>query len=321
MTGATGFVGSHLVDALLGRNWSVRCLVRANRSSSRVQGLPVEVVHGDCRDPASLRDAVRGVDVVFHVAGIVRGLNARAFLEVNAIGTHNLLRAAAEFNPATKAFIHVSSQAAAGPSGGNASRESDMRPPISAYGRSKRQAEELVLAQSAKIPIVIIRPPIVYGPRDRNFLPIFRLVSKGIQPCIAGKSQRFSICYVDDLVRGLLLASDKEAALGQVFFLSDGREYGWEDVGNAVALAAGRKVRQLPVPKFFVMAGALAGEAIGVISRKPPTLNFGRAKEMVGYNWVCDINKSRNLLGFEPRVTLEEGIGLTLRWYKEAKWL
>ncbi len=321
VTGATGFIGSHLVDALVGRNWSVRCLVRGNGNASRLGALPVERCVGDCGYPTSLREAVRGVDVIFHLAGTTKALNAHAYFRVNAVGTENVLRAAVEFNPGIKAFVYVSSQAAAGPSVRVGKTETDLCAPISPYGQSKRRAEELALAQSASIPIVIIRPPLVYGPRDRNLLPLFKLASSGIYLRLAGSGQRFSLLYVEDLVRGLLLGAEKEEARGGIFFLSDGQDYGWKEIGNAAALAAGRRARGFLLPKSLILVYAVAGGVVAAIRRKPSLLDRGRAKEIVGPSWVCDIAKSRRLLKFEPRVTLDEGARLTFRWYKEAKWL
>jgi dihydroflavonol-4-reductase len=320
VTGATGFIGSHLVEALVAGEWSVRCLVRGN-AGVRLRESPVERCSGDCGDPMSLKKAVQGVDVIFHLAGAIKALDTQAYFDVNAVGTDNLLRACVEFNPAVKAFVYVSSQAAAGPSGRAAKTEADRSAPISPYGKSKRRAEELVLDQSAKIPVVILRPVLVYGPGDRNLLPLFRLISSwGIQPRTMG-DQRLSLLYIEDLVRGLLLASEREEARGEIFFLSDGQDYGWKEIGHAAALAVGRRARALPVPKSFIWASAVMGEMVAAIRRKPALLDCGRAKDMVQSSWVCDIGKSRGLLGFEPRVTLDEGARLTFLWYKEARWL
>ncbi len=321
VTGATGFIGSHLVDALVERKWSVRCLMHGNGSASRLRGLPIEHCSGDCCDAESLSEAVQGVDVIFHLAGVLKALNAQTYLEVNAGGTDNLLRASAEFNPGIRAFVYVSSQAAAGPGARAAKTEADICAPISDYGKSKRRGEEFVLARSAKIPVVVIRPPLVYGPRDRNLLPLFKLLSWGIQPRLTGKGQRFSLCYIEDLVRGLLLAAEKEEARGEMFFLSDGQDYGWKELGDAAALAIGRRARAFPVPKSLIRAYAVISDLIAALRRRPTLLDRTRTKEMMEPNWVCDIGKSGRLLGFEPRVTLDEGARLTLRWYKEAKWL
>lgn len=322
MTGGTGFIGSHLVDVLLERKWSVRCLVRENHGLSWLGNLPVERCPGDCRSPASLGQAVRGVDVVFHLAGATKALDERTYFEVNGVGTGNLLRACVEINPGVKAFVYVSSQAAAGPSSGKARTEADRCAPVSVYGRSKRLGEEIVLGQSARIPVTIVRPPVVYGPRDRALLRLFKLLSRGIRPCLAGRGeQEFSFCYVDDLVRGLLLVCEKEEARGQIFFLSDGGAYRWKDIGDAFARTMGRGVREITIPEFSVRACALVADMVATARHRPGVFSRDKVREMVQPGWVCDIGKSRRLLGFEPRVTLDEGAALTFEWYKGAKWL
>jgi dihydroflavonol-4-reductase len=321
VTGGTGFIGSHLVDLLVARKWSVRCLVREKRSPSWLQGRPIEYCPGDCCNPASLRQAVRGVDVVFHLAGTTKAVNARTYFEVNTVGTDNLLHACEESNPGIKAFVYVSSQAAAGPSGLVANTEADPCAPVSAYGRSKRQGEELTLARRGTIPVVVVRPPAVYGPRDLAFFPLFKLASCGIQPRLAGEGQRFSLCYVGDVVRGLLLVAEKEESRGEIFFLSDGRDYGWKEIGDAFARAAGRKTLCVPVPRSFIWTYAVAAEMVAAIRRRAAVINRDKVMEMVQPGWVCDNDKSRRLLGFEPQVTLDEGARLTFGWYKEAKWL
>jgi dihydroflavonol-4-reductase len=321
VTGGTGFIGSHLVNALLDNNWSVRCLVRGTGNASWLEGLSIERCPGDCCDPMSLPQAVQGVDVVFHLAGVTKALDERTYFTVNAAGTDNLVRACLECNPKLKTFLYVSSQAAAGPSAGCPSTEEDRCEPVSAYGRSKRQGEELALAFSAKIPVVVVRPPVVYGPRDRALLPLFKLLSWGIQPRLAGRGQRFSVCYVKDIVRGLLLAAQKDEARGHIFFLSDGRDYGWKEIGNAFARAVGRRASSVPLPRSLMWGYAAVSDAVAAVRRKPALLSCGKVKEMVQAGWVCDSGKSRRLLGFEPHVGVDEGARLTYAWYKEAKWL
>ena len=173
-----------------------------------------------------------------------------------------------------------------------------------------------------KDPVVVIRPPAVYGPRDRGLLPLFKLLSWGIQPRLARRGQRFSLCYVEDLVRGLLLVAEKEEARGEIFFLSDGKDYGWKEIGDAFARAAGRRAtRGFPVPESFIRAYAAIADMVAALRRRPALLNRDKVKEIVQPGWVCDNGKSRRLLGFEPHVTLDEGARLTFGWYKEAKWL
>lgn len=321
VTGGTGFIGSHLVDVLLDKKWSVRCLVRGNRQDSWLQGLPIERCAGDCRDGMSLKAAVRGVDVIFHLAGVTKARDAKTYFEVNATGTDNLLHACLEVNPEVKTFIYVSSQAAAGPSIGRATTETDRCAPVSDYGRSKLRGEETVFGYSGKVPVVVIRPPVVYGPRDRDLLPFFRLLSCGIRPRLMARGQRFSLCYVNDLVDGLLLTAEKDEARGGIFFVSDGQDYSWDEIGEAFSAACERKTHCVPIPKAMLWACAAGADVMAAVCRKPALLSYGKVKEMVQSGWVCSNNKSRRLLGFKPRIGLQEGAELTFLWYKAAKWL
>ena len=208
MTGGTGFIGSHLVEALLQRGIQVRCLLRKTSDLKWLKGLPIEVHWGDCNDKNSLREAVKGVDQVFHLAGVTKAVHEKTYFEVNAFGTENLIHACLENNPHIQKFIYLSSQAAAGPCrNGNKKRESDQCEPVSPYGQSKRMGEELALAHAHELPLLILRPSAVYGPRERDIYTFFKLLSKRIKPCLSGQDQHISLCYVEDIVQAILLAA------------------------------------------------------------------------------------------------------------------
>ena len=240
MTGATGFIGSHLVEALLQKEVQVQCLVRQTSDLTWLKNLPIEVVHGDCNDKASLGEAVKGIDQVFHLAGVTKAIKDKTYFEVNALGTENLIHACLENNPRLQKFIYLSSQAAAGPcQDGGTKKESDLCEPVSAYGHSKRIGEEFVLAHTHEIPLFILRPSAVYGPRDRDIYAFFKLLSKRINPCLSGQDQHISLCYVRDIIQAILLAAEAQESSGEIFFLSDGHDYRLEEIGNAFAQAMG----------------------------------------------------------------------------------
>ena len=321
VTGATGFIGSHLVETLLKHNWDVRCLVRQKGPYSWLAELPVEYVQGDCRKREPLAEAVRGVDAVFHLAGVTKAVDRRTYFEVNAQGTDNLLHACERNNPRLRRFIYVSSLAAAGP-GGTPRTEEDPCEPVSDYGRSKLAGEAFVLRRSSTIPITIIRPPIVYGPRDRALPPLFRLFNMGISPCLTGERQRFSFCYIDDLISGILLAFQKEKACGEIFFLDDGIHYSWDEIKDVILkVTAGRQTLSIPVPKFFIRGTACLCDVFAFIRRQPTFFNRDKAQEMIQPGWLCDNSKAKRMLDFEPRFALFTGIQKTYEWYKKVKWL
>ena len=322
VTGSTGFIGSHLVEALLQKGIHVRCLVRKTSNLKWLQGLPIELIEGDCNEKPSLIEAVKGVDQIFHLAGVTKAIHMETYFQVNALGTKNLIHACLEKNSHLQKFIYLSSQAAAGPcQNGRKKNESDGCEPVSPYGQSKRKGEELALEHSHEIPLLILRPSAVYGPRDRDIYAFFKILSKGIKPCFYRKDQWISMCYVQDVVRAILLASESKASHGEIFFLSDGNDYRMEEVGHIFEQAMGIKAIGLRVPEWCIIGIATLSEYFSKLSGKPPLLNRGKVEEMIQKNWVCDIMKAKTHLGFEPRIGLSEGAKLTYAWYRQEKWL
>ncbi len=319
MTGGTGFIGSHLAEALLQRGVQVRCLVRKASDVKWLKDLPVEIIPGDCGDTASLREAVKDIDEIFHLAGITKAVKEKTYFEVNTLGTQNLIRACLDNNPRIKKFVYLSSQAAAGPCrDGDKKKESDQCEPISAYGRSKRMGEELALVHVHEIPLVILRPPGVYGPRDKDFYTLFKWVSKGIKPSFSGK---VSLCYVQDVIQAILLAAQSQTKSGEIFFLSDGTDYLMREVGDVFARTIGTTPISIPIPKWLLFGIASFSEYLSIFSKKPPIINRGMAEQMVQADWTCDITKAKTMLGFQPQFQLSQGARLTYQWYKDQHWL
>lgn len=322
VTGATGFIGSHLVEALLQRGVQVRCLLRKTSDLKWLKDLPIERTLGDCIDKISLAEAVKGVDQVFHLAGITKAVKEKTYFEINAFGTENLICACLENNPRLQKFVYLSSQAAAGPCrNGNKKKESDLCQPVSPYGQSKRLGEELAIAHAQELPLLILRPCAVYGPRERDIYPFFKLLSKRIKPCLSGEGRHISLCYVDDIVQAVLLAAQSEEPSGEIFFLSDGQDYRLEEVGDIMAQAMGVNAIGVRVPGWVINGMASFSEFFFKLSGKPPLLNKGKVEEILQKNWVCDITKAKRALGFQPNISLLEGAKLTFEWYKKEKWL
>jgi len=322
VTGATGFIGSHLVEALVQRGSQVRCLVRNKRHLGWVKDCPVEFVTGNCQEKDSLKQAVKDVEHVFHLAGVTTAVKEKTYFEVNALGTENLVQACIENNPRLKKLIYVSSQAAAGPCrGGGKKKESDPCEPVSPYGKSKLMGEQLALSHSHELPLLIMRPCSVYGPRDKSFYALFKSLSKGVKPCLSDHDQHVSMCHVQDLVRAILLAAETQTENGGIFFLSDGQDYLMEEIGDIFAQAMEISALRLRLPKQVLYGMAFFAECISRVSGKPSIMSRGKVEEMIRKNWLCDITKARTLLGFEPRIFLAQGAKLTLAWYKKENWL
>ena len=322
VTGGSGFIGSHLVESLLQKGIQVRCLVRKKSDLKWLRDLPVEVVHGDCSDKTSLREAVEAVDQVFHLAGVTKAIKEETYFEVNALGTQNLIQSCLENNPHLRKFIYLSSQAASGPSRNrNKKRESDQSEPVSPYGESKRMGEELALAHTPDFPLLILRPSAVYGPRDKDIYALFKCLSKRMKLCLSGPNQHVSLCYVQDIVRAILLAAEAQTKSGEIFFLSDGHDYRMEEIGDIFAQAMGITALRIRIPKPMIFGIAFFSEYFSKFSKRPPLINKSKVKEMVQRDWVCDITKAKTVLGFKPEVRLLEGARFTFEWYKKENWL
>ena len=322
VTGATGFVGGNLVEMLLKRGWSVTCLIRNSGKAQPIRKPGIRLVAGDLSNPAALRDAARGVDTVFHVAGVIKAANRRQFIEANQYGTRRLLEAVAEVNPGLNRFVYVSSLSAAGPSkNGNMLDENEKPNPISWYGESKLKSEEEVLKFSNAWPVTILRPSAVYGPRDMETLLIFRMIKRGWMFTPGTISRRFSLIHVDDLSEACIKASGINTSSGEIFFISRPEIYRWEDVGEAIAQALKKRYIHISLPRWTALAAGIAGDlwthATGMIT----TINSQKAKELLQPFWLCDSSKARIHLEFSPVIELKKGIQETADWYIEKGYL
>ena len=275
ITGASGFIGSHLAAALAAAGHDVACLVRSSSRVDFLSTLAVKLVEGDCRQRDSLRAAVTGTDYVFHLAGAISAPDRQTYFDVNAGGTKNLFEACLEWNPGLRRLVHVSSIAAAGPSprGGMVS-ESDPCRPVSDYGRSKLEAESAVRSFGKRLPWVIIRPPNVLGPRQRELEESIGLVRCRIRPLIGRRGSRTSVIGVWDLVQALLRTAADDRALGRTYFVTDGEPVSWRDITAAVARAVGVRGFYLPVP--FPVQYAVAAAAEGIAHWRQRTPPFTR---------------------------------------------
>ncbi len=315
VTGATGFIGSHLCEELVRRGYEVTCLVRKTSSLKWIESLNLNLVHGDCNDRDSLAPAVTGVDYIFHLAGLTKATSRDDFFCANTEGTGNLIRAASEKNPGLKRFLFVSSLAAAGPCKAGPIREDSVPSPVSDYGMSKLEGEKAVLAFRDSIPVTIVRPPAVYGPRDRDMLVLFKMIKKGIFFDL-GKCY-YSMLYVDDLVRGIIVCAEDKKTEGKVYFLSHSKVVTGEEIVKEICSALDVKAVPLKVPKFVMPFFAFLGEKMN----KQGIINRDRIKDFRHSHWICDAEKVQREIGFTPQVGLKEGIKWTADWYRIHRWL
>lgn len=322
VTGATGFIGSHLVELLVKKNYAVRVLLRRTSDTAWLQGLPLEYVYGDLYDTDALGRAVAGVDYVYHSAGVTKARSKEEYFRGNTEGVVNVLDAVARHNPGLKRFVQISSQTAAGPSPGITPITEDAPPhPITTYGESKLRAEQACAALRDEIPITVLRPPAVYGPRDKDIYEFFNTMSRGLQPMVGFREKFVSLIHVGDLVRGFVLAAESEKARGGTYFISSGRVYGWKEVGDVTRSVIGKAALRVKVPEAGVYAIAAFSELFGLFSTKPVLINFEKARDMVQNYWTCDSSKAQRDFGYMQEISLEEGIRTTVEWYRSKKWL
>ncbi len=316
VTGATGFIGSYLVEALLKRGCDVTCLLRKTSDLKWIEHLDLKYLFCDLAETESFHDKMREFSHVFHLAGLTKAKSEKDFFLANADGTKCLLKAVFRGNPNIERFIYVSSLAAAGPATDIAPVSDDTPPmPVSSYGRSKLEGEKAVMAFMNEIPVTIVRPSAVYGPRDKDFYVLFKMVQKGFYfywgRCF------YSLLYVEDLIQGILLSAEKEEGVGKTFFLSDGVIYSNDDLFKEVSSALEVEAAKIRVPSSIMPVIAFLGEKIV----KKGIMNRDKIKELRHSNWTCDSSRAERELGFNPKTTLREGIKWTADWYKIHRWL
>jgi dihydroflavonol-4-reductase len=322
ITGATGFIGSHLAEALHNKGCELRCLIRRTSNLQWIQHLPIEYIYGDLFDKDTLKKALSEIDVIYHLAGITKAKTKAEYFLGNHVATKNLLQAARDFNPNIKRFVHVSSQAAVGPSlNGTPVDEKTRFHPITTYGISKMEAEKECLKLLDQLPITIVRPPAVYGPRDKDIFEFFSTLSKGLQPMIGFKNTYVSLIHVKDLVDGIILAAEQPNAVSQTYFISSERYYNWKEIGELTALILNKKVLRIRIPTPLVYLISAIAEFFSLMSSKPALLNLEKARDIVQEAWTCSIEKAKKELEFKESLTIEEGIRDTVQWYRLHGWL
>ncbi len=300
LTGATGFIGGALAHGLLASGWRVRALVRNPARARTLSALGVQLVPGDLSDSDALQRLVADADAVVHCAGSVRGVSQADFDPVNATGVAHLVRAAAA-QPRPPRFLALSSLAA---------RE----PQLSPYAASKHAGEQALAAAAGPMPWLALRPPAVYGPGDREMLPLLRWLQRGIAPVLGAPGARLSLLFVDDLVSALEQCLNAPELPQGIFELHDGHPqgYSWEEIVDQAAAFRGRPVRALRVPLPLLRGLARASLVWARLSGQPPMLSPGKYRELTHPDWVCDNRALTRASGWQPRVQFQEGLARTL---------
>jgi len=276
----------------------------------------VECVAGDVLDPSGLPEATAGADVVFHLAGRTKARSREEFLRTNRDGTFYLLDAIRKAGTAPRLFVLISSLSAAGPSpDGTPLREEDAPGPVSHYGQSKLAAERVLQEFPRSYPGLILRPGVVYGPRERDILQVIRWANRGVK-LLPRQKRLFSAIHVSDLVKAMIRGTERAPKEDRVYFLSDGETYDWEECLDCILRLLGRQARALrfSVPACRRLASWTAAAGW-------PVFLLDKLRELSHPYWLCAIQRARDELGFEPSIRFQEGIAGTLGWYREHGWL
>jgi len=323
VTGASGFVGYHVVAALHAAGFTVRGLVRAQSRLDLINAFGPEVVQGDVTQPATLPPSLQDVDAVVHCAGLTRARRPEAFSAVNAEGTRHLCEACVPMGGRMQQLIVIGSLAALGPTANpDAPLTEDSLPhPVGLYGRSKLAGQQIAASYRHRFPVTILLPPALYGPADVDFLNVFRFIKRGVMPLIGRQTRSLSLLHAQDLARAVVLCLQNPSSRQQEYLLEDGAAHTWDEVVATMSRVMGRNPWTIRLPAGLVRAYARLGGWWGAVSGRPPVLNPDRMQEFLYPHWVCSGRRIRDELGFVPQFDLAGGLHQTRDWYLNHGWI
>ena len=296
LTGATGFIGTALIKQLQLAGWQVKALYRTKPGRSPISSQNLTWVAGELSDLTSLNSLMANADAVIHCAGAVRGVTQADFDLINQIGARHVAEVAAAQNKPPRLLL-ISSLAA-------------RMPELSHYAGSKMRGELAI--KNSPLRWTIFRPPAVYGPGDRELLPLFQSMAKGLAPLPAGANGRFSVIHVDDLAAAMVHCLGQDAGDGKTFELDDGHPGGYDwpkaiQIAQAV-LRNGEKIRRLPIPIGLLKLVAWTNFYAAQLLRYAPMLTPGKIREITHSDWLCDNNDITRITGWQPTCELAQGL-------------
>ncbi len=322
VTGANGFIGSHLVDSLLSLGCEVHCLVRRSSNLRWLSSPKIQFHFVDLADPNFKIPDLKNMNYVFHCAGLTKAKSRKEYFDINSTVCSSLYEQCLKFKGDIEGVVHLSSLAAVGPGqDGGLMDEAAPLNPITHYGKSKKSGEEVALKYSASLPIKIIRPPVVYGPREENLFNFFKLVRKGWGLQIGKAPKKLSLVYVADLVRAMLQVCGPSDVQGKVYFVTDGRTYSWEQIAKSAAQKMNVSVKALRLPESILSPLAIFFELLAMFSSKPALFDRQRMIDIRQSCWAASSENFFREYSFSPEFELEAGLSHTLDWYVQEKWL
>ena len=319
VTGATGFVGSHVLEAYHSFGLRLRALVRKPADAARLTALGVECTIGSLEDAQAIRAAMTGVDGVLHLAAATKARSMDEYQRANVAGTQAVVEAMLESG--CKRLVYLSSLAAVGPPvDGRPVTPDDPPHPLTTYGRTKLAGEKVCEAVSEMLEVAILRAPAVYGPRDRDVFEFFRLANFGVVVLPSGPTRRLQMIHAADLARSLLMAATADRVSG-VYHVAEARSYEWEEMARMVADAVGKKARLFKLPGAMISSAAAVSESVAGLLGKSTIFNRDKARELLAPGWLCETELARRDFGFETHIALQDGLKQTARWYRDHGWL
>jgi len=321
VTGSTGFIGRHLVNGLLKKNYQVFCLIRKETNPKNIKGKDVTPVKGDYYNPDSLEKTLSRIDYLFHIGAVINSSNREVLYESNVIATRNLMEACLKVNPGIKKIIFVSSIAAAGPAVDKKPvKESDENHPVSLYGESKYLAEIEVKKFFPKLPIVIIRPTNILGIYQKQIEDILKMLKRRVVPLLGNRDKQTTICFVEDLVRSLIMSAENKDIKSSVYFVADSKFFSWREITDKIVKEMGIKfIIKIPYP-FLISIGFIS-EIVSRFSGKPPLITRKRINSVRNNYWIQDVGKIKKELGFTTEVDFNRGIKEIVSWYKNRGFI
>ena len=321
ITGASGFLGFHLIEAALAKGLDVFAGIRKTSDISHLLHLPISYTYLDLSNVKSLTTEMtdKNYDYIIHAAGITKAKTQIHYNVVNADYSHNLALAVIHAGIPLKKFIYISSLAALGPlqNVGEVISESTTPHPVTRYGKSKLLSE--IKLQEINLPLVIMRPTAIYGPRERDLLILFKMVKNNYELYIGKNDQNLSFVYVKDVAD--ITVSTLFKSHNGTYNISDGNRYSRYDFTNYLKVVLKKKTIKLYLPYILIKMVGIIVEKAGDLVNKTPVINEDKLKELMGKNWVCSIEKAKKDLDYKPLFTLENGLVETVKWYRQYKWL
>jgi len=319
LTGASGFLGSHTAEELSNRGHWLYALVRKTSKTHHLKNLNTEMLEGSLSKLDALDSILPKVEVVIHIAGVVKALSAKEFEQVNVEGTQNVVRKVLGASRRPQLFIYISTIAVHDPRNSpNFCLPPEDCHPLSDYGKSKQKGELALNKLQGKVRTVILRPPLLYGPNDVELLPMFRAINHGIVPLYQSGKNQFSACYVGDVAKAISDLAEGNHSTDEIYCLDDGDRHSWRSFALEVGRVLNKKPMLLPIPKPIFYVAGLFSESWAKLRRRPAVFTTDKIREMKQKSWICGHQKLMEQTGWKPKVKAAEGLKITLQSYQTA---